>query len=46
MPKPDITQPQEVRPDPTLEKRIRRTFTVDAFIGHGHQPLLELLVEV
>ncbi len=29
MPPPDITQPQEVRPDPKLEKRTRRTFTVD-----------------
>lgn len=29
MPKPDTAQPQEVRPDPKLEKRTRRTFTVD-----------------
>jgi len=29
MPKPDTAQPQEVCPDPKLEKRTRRTFTVD-----------------
>jgi transposase-like protein len=29
MPKPDTANTQEVRPDPQLEKRTRRTFTVD-----------------
>jgi len=29
MPKPDTAKTQEVRPDPQLEKRTRRTFTVD-----------------
>jgi hypothetical protein len=29
MPKPDAANTQEVRPDPQLEKRTRRTFTVD-----------------
>lgn len=29
MPKPDTAKSQEVRPDPQLEKRTRRTFTVD-----------------
>ena len=29
MPKPDTAKNQEIRPDPQLEKRTRRTFTVD-----------------
>lgn len=37
MPKPDITQPEEIRPDPKLEKRTRRTFTADYKLSISQQ---------